>query len=710
MGGSVAQIISLSVVGLVVLAFVLLAWKDVMLLFIRPGRGMGRGLGRIWAVARVTLAECRAGRAWALPLLWLAGVLLLIWMVRPYDESERIGLYLRVLLLAQEWLLLVMVWVMACLSMPRERERKIVVTNASKPLSRLEIYLGKITGFAVMTLMLLAVMGAASWVILQVSDRTIRVRAASEYTLAESDFKEALEKRRQAMQAEGAAATNPELSKPLVVPSERLKRLSEEGSLFAYNYITAIPKTGFSIAGDVDFTQSLPMRLMRGGSQQKAVYTLGAGGGKYGIIAPPGSIAAPVGARPFFHFQYGVFQYTATRPDKVEIQVTARLQKNPLREQQKLLTLNNGGVAEWEPDRPDELFSMIDPVLGVIDRGPIEIEVQCITSGVMLHVSDGRDVDHIDVAVVPLRSDMRTWAVQEPNPRIVGFERRDKQQIAGPNPKETNILANVPLTEMAIYQFSGSALRGLPVDQHGNFTLAMNLDVEKQGNFELDTDAVIRAYNAEAPANAVLVSTRIIEKRITQVSLPGTLLGTDPNKRRDLFIYVMCQTPSHWIGLDETSVRIELPPSPFVLNLFKSEMVLFCEMLLLIVICVTCSLRLGWPVAMLASAVCVLLGFCWPFIADLSQANGLAALGFRQISKPSTGERLADSLVAVSYYLLNLFVSILPDFTRFDALGYIVDLRNIPVLLVLVDLGLVALFTLPFVALGYIMIRKQELG
>ena len=99
--------------------------------------------------------------------------MILISVVRPFDESDRFPLYIRILLTGQEWLVLVMLWVLACISMPRDRERKIVITNTSKPLSRLEMLLGKMVGFPTIAFLLLMLMGLASWGILQVADYSI---------------------------------------------------------------------------------------------------------------------------------------------------------------------------------------------------------------------------------------------------------------------------------------------------------------------------------------------------------------------------------------------------------------------------------------------------------------------------------------------------------------------------------------------------------
>src|SRR5262245_29482939 len=172
----------------IVFLFIAFGWREILALFQRPAKNMGTGLSRVWAVARTTLLEAWAGRIWLLPILWLICSIILINVVKPFDESERMALDIRMLLAAQELLLLVMLWVMACVSLPRERERKIIISNASKPLSRLEIILGKMTGFSVVAALMLVVLGLGSWVLLRIEDYRIRNQAGDAYQLQKADF------------------------------------------------------------------------------------------------------------------------------------------------------------------------------------------------------------------------------------------------------------------------------------------------------------------------------------------------------------------------------------------------------------------------------------------------------------------------------------------------------------------------------------------
>jgi hypothetical protein len=59
---------------------------------------------------------------------------------------------------------------------------------------------------------------------------------------------------------------------------------------------------------------------------------------------------------------------------------------------------------------------------------------------------------------------------------------------------------------------------------------------------------------------------------------------------------------------------------------------------------------------------------------------------------------------------LFLMVNGVPDFTKFDAMKYISESRDMPLLALAVNFGYVFLYALPFIAIGYLLIRKQELA
>ena len=690
-----STIITYSIRGLIVLLFLIFGARELMLLFQRTDRRMGRGWTRVWAVARATMFEAWAGRVWLLPVLWLGAGLLLILAVRPFDESERIPLYIKMLLSSQETLLLLMMWVMACVSLPRERERKILITNASKPLSRLEIVLGKIVGFSTISALALLVMGLASLVILQVSDMRLRGRALAAYELQKQDF-----------------------NKTLVTPSEGLKQLSEEGSLFAYNYIN-VPKDGGMNVGVLAIPRDAnqpPIRYFVGGTNEKAIYHFGPR-----LEAPEFIMPAPPGRRPYFVFYFPCEIMANPPPAKIQLQVTAYA-SGPSTPQVKQITLDDSFQAYWEPDQPDQLYSTFDNDFNITkDRGLVTIEVTCITPGVYLRVLEGANPDP-KTGEVPSGTESniefsnRIYEYDQrfpprtyfplARPSVRAQEYRQRQQISGLKSGQFD-------HEQAIYRFSGASLRNVPVDADGMFQLSMQLETDKSDNPQDPTFAGIRVRSIDRTGVPDFEDTRIEvhEKRVWSIKVPAANLGDkDPTKRGDMVVMVYCATPGHAISLIEDSIRIELPQTPFFVNFFKSEAVIFLEAVLLITLSVACSVRVGWPIALFCSGIGYLFGYFVEFIASLQDYGGLGALNYSTFGHNAVLYHFFDT--AASYLWLVLgFISILfPNFNQFQPIQYIGTLQNMPWSVLAGNAFDALVFSIPFVALAYLLFRKQELG
>jgi len=687
MSPMVVNIIIWSLTAVLVVAFLAFARRDLAMLVRRPAANMGTGLGRIWAVARTCVFEALTARVWLVPLFWLAICLILCSFVRPFDETERIGLYVRILLLSQTFLVLLTCLILAVVSMPRDREKRIMITNASKPLSRLEIFLGKITGFCTVAALLLVAMTVGSYVFLSVADWQIKSKAAQLYALEERDYANAIANQ----------TGNP------VPPNESLKRVADEGALFAHNYIS-VPRGGMQIAGYVEFTEAGTKLYIKGGSQQRAIFQFGEG--RRGMLATPEPQDSlyQTGADPFFFLRLGIRLPPGKQLTELpQFQLTVRPLAGTQRTQEKTVRMDERGIIQWAPDRPEEFT----------ERGPVQLTVQCLTPDVLIEIpvdASGQN-SQFGIGWVPARVQEPGKEIMQPAlpvARIIGFEKREKQQIAGPDPKKSDapILA---ARDQAIYRFSGESLRNVPVNSKGEFTLTMVLDIEKTANYTIDTMALVEVYNRDNPRERQYKVVPVVEKRATTVTLPANVLGDDKS-RGDLYVHVSCNTAGHWLAFNEQSVRIAQPNTPFIVNLIKSELVIFFEAALLIIIGVTCSVRLGWAVAALTSIAAFVLGNFLEFIRSFLDVSGLSLFGYNMTTETSGFIRFVDAVIAVFFKFIYFLARFLPDFTQFDALRYIVESRNMPWMHLTGNIILAVIYALPFIAVGYLLIRKQELG
>ncbi len=673
---SIIDLIAYALAALVVVLFLLLAWRDISRLFARPD-SLGTGLSRVWALGRVTFREAWAARAWGAVVVWavVCGILLLV--ARPHDETEVFSLYVPILIRGQEYVLLVIMLVLACFSLPRERERRTIITTGAKPLSRLELFLGKIAGFAALSILLLAIMGMMSWGALHVANGRIRAKAAEQYDREMNDFKNGLAGR--------------------LAPSTALKRVADDGLLRASNYITT-PPSGMQIAGMVDYRRDPPVRYLKGGSTQFMLYRF------------PTLWGNPSGVRPSFLFRFAVLPASdKPMPQEVQLQITlapaGSAMLSTLQEKQVTLRTPPGQpewfmVGQWWPENSG-IFSY-----GGIANPNVDMKINCVTEGVYLQVWENKSPDNSNVMVLDLDPSYygRPEVAPAFAPRILGFEKRDMQQIAGPDYKDPT---SEP--EVASWHFKNIDPKNIPTAGKEQFELAMYLDIEKQRNNTLPTRALITAYNKYTlNQEPVTVEVNVEEKRQTTVLLPRSLLTAGG----DLMIDVRCLTPGHWVGCKYDSLRLEQPESLFIVNLFKSELVLFCELLLISVICVACSIRLGGPVAMLMGGVCYLLGNIFEFVRQTAHggANSLFSVWDQQELKGNILYEAFNILSASIMKTIAFLTYLLPNFTRFDPVAYISDSRNIPWEVIGSDVLWALLYALPFIAVGYLLIRKQELA
>jgi len=175
-------------------------------------------------------------------------------------------------------------------------------------------------------------------------------------------------------------------------------------------------------------------------------------------------------------------------------------------------------------------------------------------------------------------------------------------------------------------------------------------------------------------------------------------------------VMVYCATPGHAISLIENSIRIELPASPFFLNLFKSEAVIWMEAVLLITLSVACSVRVGWPIAMFCSGIGFLFGHFVEFISTLQEYGGLGSLNYQIYGQNAALFHFFDAAASYLWLVLGFISILVPNFNLYKPEEFIGVLQNMPWSMLAGDALNAAAFSVPFIALAYLLFRKQELG
>ena len=129
--------------------------------------------GRVWAIGGVVFREGLRRRIWLVPPLVMLATLLLTRLADPSDEVDAIRQATQFCLLASGLVAVLVTLILACTNLPREVESRVIFTVVTKPVSRLELYVGKLTGFARLSALLLVVMGVFSYALLWAMNRSL---------------------------------------------------------------------------------------------------------------------------------------------------------------------------------------------------------------------------------------------------------------------------------------------------------------------------------------------------------------------------------------------------------------------------------------------------------------------------------------------------------------------------------------------------------
>ena len=167
--------LSLLIGGLLVLALLVYGLRDLARF----------SMVRVWAIRGVVFRESVRRRVlWVTPLAML-GVLLLIGLQDPVDEADEIRQATRSCLFASGLVAIVISLILACTNLPREIANRVIFTIASKPVTRFELLVGKVFGFAQLSALVLLIMGGFTLVLLWIMNAALvhRIETSLQTTL-----------------------------------------------------------------------------------------------------------------------------------------------------------------------------------------------------------------------------------------------------------------------------------------------------------------------------------------------------------------------------------------------------------------------------------------------------------------------------------------------------------------------------------------------
>ncbi len=140
---------------------------------------------RVWAISGVCFDESIRKRVlWITPLA-IVGVIGITQFQRAFDEQDAVRQSLKVCLFATAVVVMLASMILACTNLPKEIESRVIYTIVTKPVTRLELVLGKVMGFSRVALAIVIIMGLFTWAYMRFSAHQKRQQIA--YRLQEGD-------------------------------------------------------------------------------------------------------------------------------------------------------------------------------------------------------------------------------------------------------------------------------------------------------------------------------------------------------------------------------------------------------------------------------------------------------------------------------------------------------------------------------------------
>ena len=125
-------------------------------------------LSRAWAISGVCFDESIRKRVlWITPLA-IVGVIGITQFQRAIDEQDAVRQSVKICLFATGLVVMLTSIILACTNLPKEIESRVIYTILTKPTTRLELVLGKVIGFARVSLAMVAIMGIFTWVYMRI--------------------------------------------------------------------------------------------------------------------------------------------------------------------------------------------------------------------------------------------------------------------------------------------------------------------------------------------------------------------------------------------------------------------------------------------------------------------------------------------------------------------------------------------------------------
>jgi hypothetical protein len=676
--GPYAAVIIAGAIVLLALAF---GWRDFLRL----------SWTRIWAISSVCFSESIRRRVLLITPLAILGVLIVSQLQRPFDEQDAIRQTTKFALFTTGLVVVIVGILLACTSLPKEIENRVIFTVVTKPTTRLEIVLGKTLGFARVSATILLIMGLFTAIYLQARAWNLRRTITQRLDAGAVDpiSRATLEHYREyGLLNAKRFADRPEL--------QVYGRLPEPGTTRRYasaggdNQIIVPFELTPEMFGDPEqgFRMAVAMKV---GYEKDA--NAAATPGEDAATTQPAEITGPTPLLSSTRPTTAPPQEPAVAIGFLDIEETFLIGSNEIR---------GGEPIQLPPDPNQPVLIELSPdnvaKLAKAASNPNTSLVYFAING-----AAGGYLYSVDNQPVQLLMGMQApngqVALAKPieaigAPIFRGGYSRYGQQVRGS--------AEHPM--VAVYRFRNAQSTD---DDTVNFEMRLGIDRGGTEGAE-DEDTITRVSLQIRDAKGNLSALRIITpetNRTSYFSFPKTAIG-DGNFE----LIVRCVTNQHAIGLRPGGLLMVTDTGSFYGNLLKSLLIFWLLSVLVVAVAISCSTFVSWPIAVVLCIVILLGKWGVDQLGDATKpgigAQVATDFGFRD---PRQARVVSESVEVLSKSL-NIISRILPDISQYPATEDIERGVSIPWRTLWASAAESLKFGIPLLLLGYVVLKNKEVA
>jgi len=630
---------------------------------------------RVLAIASVCFRQSIRRRVlWLTPLV-IAGVMIVAQFQRAVDAQDAVRQTTMYCLFATGLLTVLLSVILACTNLPAEIENRVIYTVATKPVTRLEIIVGKTAGFACVSFWVLLIMGAFTlaylhwqdWSLRRVISRNLETNMVDEVSVPTLTYY----RDRGTLHARqlGLPERLDILSRMPADDEDRWVAGGGDGEIMIRFRIdrSAVPPPDPAEAEELGPLPDGARRRWPGGlALVLDVEARRTGNGNPSTAPATAPAAASIG----IDLRNGRLESVVSSVALGYFDIALPAERVPL-----LLYIPQEHLERWIP-----ASAGATDVYVVVTTGASGYEYTLRRAGTFMQVP-GRKFEPVDIIY---------------GGRL-GWQLRGGSGAGG---------------RLAIYRFRGHSM------PRGAATYSFELRSQLEADYwETLEEAPIMRVVCDIRNRRTGYVARGIEvfpesNRPAYFDVPAA--AVDDGTGRADFDVIVRMTSNGWITLrggSNASLKLIIRDQSFAWNIFKSLLILWLLSLLVIVISILSSTFLSWPIAVVLTLVILGGRWCAQQLGDLTDPGiGRAIVNdmFRG-STAATSRAVSESVDAL-VAALRIVSAVLPDISVFAAIDAPQRGVAISAQTMIEALGVAAFFGLPLLVLSYVFLKYKEVA